>query len=270
MAAYFGDHPLGRSVLGTTESVSALTPEAMRAYFDSRYSPSNMTLVATGNIDFDRLVRVASQRCGTWQTQKVERQVSPASGNEQKVLIHRESARQQYLVRLSPAPAANDPLRYAQRLMSVVFGDDSGSRMFWSFVDSGLAEYAVCGTHEFEGTGITMTFLCCNPDALEDNLHLLKEMQEELIAAGVNEEELELSKSKTCSQIVRRAERPGSRLFHVGSNWLRRRTYTTVKETIDAYQQVTVDEIAKVLQEYPLTRHTTVFSGPLREFPSVG
>lgn len=263
MAAYFGSHPLGRNVLGSTESVGALTPEAMRSYFESRYSPSNMTLVASGNVDFDALVRTAAKKCGNWARQTVERHVEPAAGEQHELFIQRESARQQYLIQISSAPSSDDPLRYAQRLMAVIFGDDSGSRMFWTFVDPGLAEYAVCGTHEFEGTGITMSFLCCAPDAMRDNVAKLADLKQVLIVDGVTEEELELAKSKTCSQIVRRAERPGSRLFSVGSNWLRRRKYLTVKETVDAYQQVTVDQIAQVLAQYPLNRHTSVFSGPL-------
>ena len=66
MAAHFRQHPLGRSVLGTTRSVGALTPEQMRGYFAERYSPGNMVLVASGNIDFDRLVADAQRSCGGW------------------------------------------------------------------------------------------------------------------------------------------------------------------------------------------------------------
>ena len=46
MAAYFGDHPLARSILGTAQSVGDLTSAQMRAYFEQRYSPRNIALVA--------------------------------------------------------------------------------------------------------------------------------------------------------------------------------------------------------------------------------
>ena len=58
MADYFGTHPLGQSVLGTIETVSALTPEQMLEYFHRQYSPSNLAIAAAGKIDFDRLVLV--------------------------------------------------------------------------------------------------------------------------------------------------------------------------------------------------------------------
>src|SRR5688572_13169270 len=67
MAAFFGDHPLGKSVLGTAESVGALARDQMLAYFERRYSPGNMVLAAAGNVAFDALIRQAEQYCGKWQ-----------------------------------------------------------------------------------------------------------------------------------------------------------------------------------------------------------
>ena len=57
-AAFFGSHPLGRSVLGTAQSVADLPVAAMREYFDTRYSPGNIVLAAAGRIDFDALVDI--------------------------------------------------------------------------------------------------------------------------------------------------------------------------------------------------------------------
>src|SRR5687767_3377118 len=66
MAAFFGPHPLGKSVLGTTGSVGDLARDKMMAYFERRYSPGNMVLAAAGNVDFDGLIRQAGQNCGKW------------------------------------------------------------------------------------------------------------------------------------------------------------------------------------------------------------
>lgn len=79
MASYFGDHALGQSILGTVDTVSNLTPEKMRQYFEERYSPSNMTLVAAGNVDFDGLIRVANEKCGAWPKIDAPRKATPAT-----------------------------------------------------------------------------------------------------------------------------------------------------------------------------------------------
>ena len=66
-AMHYGPHPLGRSVLGTAESVGQLPVAAMREYFRRRYSPENIVLAGAGRIDFDALTALAGRLCGGWQ-----------------------------------------------------------------------------------------------------------------------------------------------------------------------------------------------------------
>ena len=163
MEAWFGDHALAKNVLGTTESVGNMTPENMRAYFQQRYSPGNITLVACGNVDFPALIASAEQHCGAWESFEAERVAHPAAGHQGKTRIAKDGVAQEYAVQISSGPSATDPLRFAARLLAYALGDDSGSRMYWNLVDPGIAEYAGASTYEFDGTGILMSYLCCAP-----------------------------------------------------------------------------------------------------------
>ncbi|HIA20705.1 MAG TPA: insulinase family protein, partial [Planctomycetaceae bacterium] len=154
MAQHFGNHPLGRSVLGSVESVGALTAEQMGSYFQQRYSPGNMILSAAGNVDFDALVKTTQRMCGDWPSFEVRRETPRAEPHEGFTLIHKESATQQYLVQIANGPAAQDEDRYAARLLAAIFGDDSGSRLYWNLIETGVAEYAGLDCYEFLGTGI--------------------------------------------------------------------------------------------------------------------
>jgi predicted Zn-dependent peptidase len=269
MNLYFGDHPLGMSVLGTAETVSALTPDAMREYFKRRYSPSNMTLVASGNVDFESLVETAQQLCGEWEPFDAQRADVAAAGVPGIRWMHRPNANQQYVIQVSGGPHATDDDRYAQRLMSVIFGDDGGSRLFWEFVDTGQAEYASTASYEFQDAGLLMSFLSCAPEDALANAARLGELQADMEAGGVTAEELDLAKNKVASQVVRRAERPMNRLFAIGNNWIQRGCYRTVRESVDSYLAVTQEDIARVLAKYPLTRTATVMAGPLEKPASV-
>ncbi len=265
LAAFFGQHPLGNNVLGSVASVSALTPDAMRAYFDQRYSASNMTLVATGNLNYDRLVREMDRATRGWKSRSVTRDRLPAQGQRERRVIHRESATQEYVIQISSGPDALDDSRFAHRLMTVVFGDDSGSRLYWKFVDTGLAEFASCGAFEYEGAGITMVYLGCDPEDVAELLQELSEMQDALESDGVTEEELELAKCKTCSQIVRRSEKPSNRLFSVGNNWVQRRTYRNVQDSLASYRRVTTSDVQAALSQFHMSQHAMVLAGPLTE-----
>jgi predicted Zn-dependent peptidase len=262
MAAYFGSHPLGQSVLGTVATVGALTPQAMRAYFQQRYSPGNMVLVATGRVDFQQLVAAAQQRCGDWEPFDTRRDVRAAVGHGTSQRLTKEVATQAYAVQISSGPSATDLRRYASRTLATILGDDSGSRYYWSLVDSGLAEYAAMGAYEFDGAGVLMSYLCCAPAEADRNLQRIREIQEEVERHGVTADELELAKSKICSHVVRQGERPSNRLFSVGNSWLQRREYRSVRQAVDAYQSVALDDIEAVLARHPLTANATVSIGP--------
>ena len=270
MAAHFVGHPLGRSVLGTAESVTALTATQMRDYFNQRYSPGNITLAASGKVDFDALVAQAAKISADWQPFTVRRETPRAAARSAINVIEKAQAVQQYAVQIANGPAAMDEDRYACRLLATVLGDDSGSRMFWELVDTGEAEYASIGTYEFQGTGIQMTFLCWAPEDCRANLGRIHELQESVEQNGITEDELERAKSKVCSSIVLRAERSANRMFGVGSGWLQRREYTTVRESVDRYKAVTVADIVAVVEKHPYTTNTTVVVGPLTDLQPLG
>lgn len=262
MSLFFQDHPLGNSVLGTSDSVSGLTSDAMRDYFRLRYSPGNITLVAAGNVDFPALVAQAESRCGEWEAVATDRPTPPAVQRRGFEAHVKESATQQYVVQVSEGPSATSDDRAANRILTTIFGDDTGSRLFWDLVDTGRCEYAGVGPYEFQGTGIVMSYLCCAPDDAQENFERLVSAQRQMEDGGVSDEELELAKSKICSTLVRQSERPSSRMFSVGSGWLQRREHTTVAERLKMFQAVDQAAIRRVLERYPLSIAATVTVGP--------
>ena len=267
-AAYYGLHPLGRSVLGTVRSITELSAEAMREYFRRRYSPEGVVLAGTGRIDFDALVASAGQRCGAWQPLEHTRTIAPAAPHEGFQTIHKQIATQQYAMQLAPGPAADDRRRYAAKLLATVLGDESGSRLYWELVDPGRAEHVSLSHCEHNGSGLMMTCLSCQPDAVAGNLQRILDVYRGAEADGISTEELDQAKSKVRSRIVLSSERPRGRLFPVGGDWVYRRQYRSVRDELEAVAAVTPDEIAAVLSKYPLGRSTTVTIGPLADVPA--
>ena len=265
MAVHFGAHPLARSVLGTAESITALQSEQMRAYFQQRYSPKNIALVAAGNVDFAALVKSAEMHCGTWEPFDARRTTPRAAPHTGREIMLNDIATQEYAVQLANGPAAKDPDRYAARLLATILGDDSGSRMFWELADTGLAEYAAMSACEYQGTGVYMTFLSCAPEDAAENLSRIDAIFAEAEKNGVTEGELQQAKNKICAHIILQAERSSSRLFSVGSNWIQRREYRAVADIVKSYQAVQLADIAAVLRKYPLSQKTTVCVGPLAD-----
>ncbi len=260
---YFGRHPLARSVLGTVQSITDLPVEAMRAYFAHRYSPDNIALVGSGRIDFDELVQRAEQLCGGWKPTGATRELPPAQAHREFECVSKDTATLEYVLELSAGPGAKDSDRYAAKLLATVLGDDSGSRLYWALIDSGLAEHASLGHHDYQGTGIFMTYMCCTPEYAQSNLSLIAQIYAQAERDGITEAELSQAKSKINSRVVLSSERPRGRLFTVGGNWLQRREYRTVQQDLQAVDEITVEQVVDVLRRYPLTNNTTLAIGPV-------
>ncbi len=261
--AFFGRHPLARSVLGTVQSITDLPVEAMRAYFEQRYSPDNIALVGSGRIDFDELIGAAQRLCGGWKPTGAARELPPAVPRRGFECLKKDSATLEYVLELSAGPSATDPDRYAAKLLGTVLGDDSGSRLYWALIDTGLAEHASLGHHDYQGTGIFMTYMSCAPEYAQSNLQRIAEVYAQAERDGITEAELAQAKNKVNSRVVLSSERPRGRLFTVGANWLQRREYRTVQQDLQAIDEITVAQIADVLKRYPLSQNTTLAIGPM-------
>lgn len=266
MAVHFRGHPLAHSILGTLASVSKLTPEQMRSYFERQYAPNNLTLAAAGHIDFQKLVQLAEEKCGHWPPRPVRRLTLPAPGNTDFELVPNDVASLQYVIQIANGPSATESSRHAARVLSTVLGDDSGSRFFWKLIDSGRAECAVMGSYEYQGTGIYMSMLSGAPEDTANNLQIVMDTLREVETDGITSDELVQAQNKICSHIVLQSERPTNRLFSLGENWLQRRQYTPVIEMIENHRTVTCQDVQQVLENYPLTAQSTVSVGPLRQF----
>ena len=262
-AAFFGKHALGNSVLGTVGSVSDLSVDAMRSYFERRYSPDNISVVGTGKIDFEEMVATAQRCCGVWKPSQSRRTIEAAKGHSVVDCLQKEGAAQEYVIQLALAPAAEDKDRFAAKILATVLGDDSGSRLYWELIDTGLAEHASMGHYDYQGSGLFMVYLSCSPEQTEDNLARVARIFADVEANGVLETELQQAKQKVQSRVVLSGEKPRGRLFSVGGNWTQRREYRSVRDDLDDVAAVTVGDLCEVLTKYPLSRNTTTAIGPL-------
>ena len=261
---FFADHPLGNSVLGTTQSIIDLKRDQMLDYFQRRYIASNITLVASGNFEWDKFLKKAENLTTNWKFGMARRDhIRQTSGSAEFKLLEKKTTTQQNVVMICPGPPAASPLRYAANLFAMILGDQSGSRLYWSLVDSGLAESADCSFHEYDGAGAFYTSFSCDPKQTHKNLEIVIKQIHELITKGITEEELEQAKSKVLSRIVRAGEKTMNRLQEVGMTWVYLRKYKSVDEDMQTYEKVNLRQMQQLIERYPLLRLTTTAMGPL-------
>lgn len=265
MAAHFANHPLGNSILGSVDSITALSSDQMRAYHGERYSAGNVIFAITGNAKWDDVLRLAKEHTGSWPAGKLVREATEGKALGGTHIVTRDSNVQQHLMSLAPAPPARNPLRFAAELLSVVVGDDSGSRLFWELVDPGHAEACELGYNEYDGAGTWLTYLSCAPEEVAPNLDRIRAIYDAVNREGITSTELETAKNKVLSRIVLRSERPMGRLSNLGGNWLYREEYRTIEDDLESVRRLTVHDLRDLLSVYPLALTTTVAIGPLEK-----
>jgi predicted Zn-dependent peptidase len=264
-AAHFGPHSLGNSILGTVESITALKADQMREYFTRRYSPHNIVLAFAGKSDWGSLVELAKSHCGTWQGKAADRVAAPVLGTGSFRAILRADDQQQTVVAVCNGPPLESNDRYAAHLLATIIGDHTGSRLYWTLIDPGLADGAELSYQDYNQAGVFFSFLSCEPSATQANLDRVAEVYKSTIANGVTDDELVQAKNKVLARSVLRSERPMGRLASLGFHWMYRHMYIPVEQELDAFNKVTVADLRSLLADWPLWPLTVVSVGPTTE-----
>ncbi|GGM95259.1 zinc protease [Thermus composti] len=247
-ARFFRGHPLGNSVLGTVESITALTRDQMAAYHQRRYLPKNMVLAATGRVDFDRLLAEAERLTEAWPKGEAGRTyppLEPAFGVEERPY---EKARALYLVGLFPGVAYQEEARFAGQVLAHLLGEEGSGRLHFALVDTGLAEVASFGLEEADRAGTFHAYVQADPARKEAVLETLRAELARLRREGVDEEEVERAKTPLATALVFAGETPMQRLFHLGMEYLYTGRYLSLEEVKARVQRVSAREVNALLE----------------------
>jgi predicted Zn-dependent peptidase len=247
---FFGSHPAGNSVLGTLDSVSSISRDDMQAYFDRRYSPSNMVLVASGNFNWEDFIVRAEAYCGSWKNFEAPRERPVFNFAPVIKKYNKANIQQAHVLFAVPGPSAQSEDRYAMALLSLMLGDSSGSRLYWELIDSGIAESASADNDERDGVGVFTLYASMAPERLTQVSDSLIACAEQI--KSFTADELERARTKLSTRIVMSGELPMGRLMALGSSWNSRKEIHSMKDSLRKLKAVTQDDIHALLDTYPL------------------
>ena len=165
-SAAFPDQPIGRTILGTVDSVNEFTPEVIRKYMRRNYVGDHMTIAAAGNVDHDEIVRVAQERFADLKPNGAPApQRAEYKGGEERLVSDHEQA---HIVLGFEGRAYNSDGFYAAQILASILGGGMSSRLFqevrekrglcysvysfhWAFADSGVFGVAAATGEEEVG-----------------------------------------------------------------------------------------------------------------------
>ena len=251
MEEHFGNHPMGHRVLGTNETITALTRDQMRGYFDERYSADNTIVSLAGRLDFDACAEQISKSCASWKPTRVGRDSSRPKVKGSEFEVKDDKVERAYMIGVSDAPAIDDPRRYAAVLLSQVLGGPDNSRLHWALLETGIAEEVQAGYDPHDGTGDFYVYASGDPERAEEIWSVvLREIDG--VVDSVTEADLERLRSKLATGVTIGGERPADRMQRLGRQWLYLGEYTTLEEELDRINAVTLDQLRDTANAFPL------------------
>ncbi len=249
-AMHFKGHPCGNSVLGTVGSIDALTADQMREYFNRRYAPNNMVVACCGNLDFDATCDLVQTKSSAWQQYEVGRVCELSTGSGEKSFSRKESLVRDHICLISNGVSMQDRRRFAMSMLAMIVGDTTGSRYFWSLVDSALAEIACMQFDSMDGVGALYSYIRCNPDNSSEVMSRIGGIFTDIANKGVTEEELQTAKNKVLSALTIKSEQPMGRLTSLGFNWVYLGEYQSVADDVNAIKSVTTQQVNDLISEF--------------------
>ncbi|MDP9310163.1 MAG: insulinase family protein [Chloroflexota bacterium] len=262
---YHHGHPLGNSVLGSTESITALQRDQMMDYFRRRYAPNNMVVTLTGKYDWNAAVAQIEQTCGGWAQGDSSRTVTEPDALPLERMQPDPKRDRVYLCAVAPAPSAQDDARYAAEVLAEVLGGGEGSRLYWALVHPGIADSADMSYSEQDGAGAFFVSATCDPERTTEVIDLLRSTLATAQNDGMSDDEIARARRKLASALVLRAETPMGRLVTVGFDYVYRRRIEPLAETVDKLLAVATDDVDALLRPKPFDKLTLVGYGPLAE-----
>jgi predicted Zn-dependent peptidase len=257
-AQLFGDTPLGRPVLGTVESINAITRDQIFEHYRARYSPDHLVVAAAGSLDHDDLVaRVADAFGDALRPGAVP--APPRLSGEYAVpgrvagtglrLVSR-GIEQANLVLGCEGLARTDDRRYALGVLNAALGGGMSSRLFQEIREKrGLAYSVYSFGAQNADTGMWGIYVGCLPSKADDVLSICTSEVDKLVSGGLTDAELERGKGQMRGSIVLGLEDPSSRMSRIGKSELVYPHLEPVEETLARIEAVTHDDIRAVASE---------------------
>jgi predicted Zn-dependent peptidase len=246
--AVFGDHPLGRPIIGTADVIGSVPVPTIAAWHDGRYVPGNIVVAAAGNLEHERIVSLVDGAFG----EPAPLPVRPASpGEVGAVLRFHEKETEQYHVCLGgPGIARGDERRFALRILDAILGGSTSSRLFQEVREKRGLAYAVYSyaSHYADG-GQVAVYVGTRPDNVAAAIEVIGTELERLQGDGVSEEELERARENVKGRTVLSMESTLTRMNRLGSSVLMEVPILTVDEVLAALDAVTLEDVNALARE---------------------
>jgi predicted Zn-dependent peptidase len=247
--AVFGDHPLGRPVIGRAEVVAGTSAAGLAAFHAGHYVPGDVVIAAAGSLRHEAVVELARAADGP-AAPSPPGPPPPRAQLDPRICFLRKDTEQYHLTLGAPGLARDDERRFALRVLDNVLGGTSSSRLFQEVRERRGLAYSVFSFQSlFATTGQIGLYLGTRPDNVAPALQVVADELALLRRDGFTAEELERSKQNVKGRMVLSLESTAARMNRLGSAVLNDLPLLSLDEAVRRIEAVTLDDLAALTGE---------------------
>ncbi|BCI89557.1 peptidase M16 inactive domain protein [Mycobacterium kansasii 662] len=267
LSALFGNHPVGRPVIGTVQSVSAMTRAQLQSFHLRRYTPERMVVAVAGNVDHGEVVALVREHFGP-RLVRGRRPVAPRKGagrvNGMPGLTLAERDAEQTHVSLGiRTPGRGWQHRWALSVLHTALGGGLSSRLFQEIREARGLAYSVCSALDiFADSGALSVYAACLPERFAEVMRVTADVLESVARDGITEAECRIAKGSLRGGLVLGLEDSSSRMSRIGRSELNYGKHRSIEHTLQQIERVTVEEVNMVARRLLGNRYGAAVLGP--------
>lgn len=267
-----GDHPLGRPIGGTPDTIRAVPRDAVWEHYRQHYRPDTLVVTAAGNVDHDALAAQVARALadGGWDladgvapaARRGSSEALPVTAGASEVTVHRTTEQGNVIVG-GTGLTATDPRRFTLSVLNAVLGGGMSSRLFQEIREKrGLAYSTYSFASGHADTGVFGLYAGCAPAKIDEVTELMVAELERLADGGITDAELRRSVGQLSGSLVLGLEDSGSRMSRLGKSELVHGELLSTQESLDRVRAVTAREVQELAADLASRPRSVVRVGP--------
>ncbi|HEX2467281.1 MAG TPA: pitrilysin family protein [Solirubrobacterales bacterium] len=264
--AIFGEHPLGRRVLGTAEVIGSIPVPEIAAYHRARYTAPGIVVAAAGHLDHGQIVALAREHVRP----PANSSASPngaVDGEAVRFRFYPKETEQYHVCFGGPGIARDDERRYALSVLDSAFGGSVSSRLFTEVREKRGLAYAVGSyTEQYVDSGLVALYVGTREDNVAEACEIIGRELARLRDSGLSEDELQRAKEHIKGRMVLSLESTSARASRIARGVLFDVPVLSIDEMLGRVDAVTAEDVSELAQElYDPARLSAACVGPDEE-----
>ncbi len=245
------DHPLGKTLTGTPETVASMTNKDLRAFHNKFYVPQNIVVAVCGQIKHDQVLRIVKKRLGNLKSQsKIDYIKADHQQKQPRVNFFNKSTEQMHVALGMPAYHEDHPDRYPLSLLSIILGGNMSSRLFVEIREKRGLAYSIGSTMKMlHDTGMFMIRAGVDNQKIVETIEVVLAELEKIKRNSVGQGEFTRGKDYLMGQLVLGLEDTLEHMLWLGEGVISKDKLKSVSEIIAKFNKVTIADIKRVAQE---------------------